>query len=102
MLTQHFAPKSAKLQNIGKNDPSSGVCTPHRGIIFLSQILILVSSISYLFMVKKAKWFSDTKKFNFFKNNNFENFKNLEILWSKRYFFNFLQVITFDTFMVAN
>ena len=53
-------------------------------------------------MVKKAKWFSDTKKFNFFKNNNFENFKNLEILWSKRYFFNFLQVITFDRFMVAN
>ena len=33
-----------------------------------------------------------------FQNKKVENFKNLEILQSKRDFFNFLQVITFDTF----
>ena len=33
-----------------------------------------------------------------FQNKKVENFKNLEILQSKRDFFNFLQAITFDTF----
>ena len=36
-----------------------------------------------------------------FQNNMVENFKNLEILQSKRDFFNFLQAITFDTFKLA-
>ena len=60
-------PKSAKFQNNGKNDPPSVVCAPPRGTIFLFEILILVSSVSYLSMVKKAKWFFDGKKFNFSK-----------------------------------
>ena len=47
-------------------------------------------------MVEKAKWLFDGKKFNI--SNKVENFKNLEILQSKRDFFNFLQAITFDTF----
>ena len=59
--------KSAKFQNNGKNDPLSGVCTPPGGTIFLSEILILVSSISYLSVVKKAKRFFDEKKINFSK-----------------------------------
>ena len=58
-------PKSAKFQNDSKNDPPPGACTPPRGTIFLSEILILVSSMSYLSMFKKAKWFFDGKKFNF-------------------------------------
>ena len=37
-----------------------------------------------------------------FKNYNFDNFKNLEILRSKTDFFNFPQAITFDKFMIAN
>ena len=52
-------------------------------------------------MVKKAKWFFDGKKFNF-KIIRSKISKNLEILQSKRDFFNFLQVITFDTVMIAN
>ena len=52
-------------------------------------------------MVKKAKWFFDGKQL-IFQNNKVKNFKNLKILQSKREFFNFLQVITFDTFMLAN
>ena len=60
-------PKSAKFQNDSKNDPPSGTCAPPRGTIFLSKILILVSSISYLSMVKKSKWFFDGKKINFSK-----------------------------------
>ena len=60
-------PKSAKFQNNSKNDLPSGACTPTGGTIFLSEILILVSSISYLSMVKKAKSFFDGKKFNFSK-----------------------------------
>ena len=36
-----------------------------------------------------------------FQNNKVENFKNLEIFQSKRDFFNFLLVITFDKFMLA-
>ena len=67
LLTQHFAPKSAKCQNSSKNDPTSGTCTPPRGTIFLSEILILVSSVSHLSMIKKAKWFFDGKKINFSK-----------------------------------
>ena len=101
LLTQHFAPKSAKFQNNSKNDAPSGPCTPPGGTIFLSEILILVSSIFYLSVVKKAIWFFEGKKL-IFQNNKVENFKNLEILQSKRDFFNFLQVITFDTFMLAN
>ena len=60
-------PKSAKFQNNGKNDPPSGPCAPPKGPIFLSETLILVSSISYLSMVKKSKWFFDGKKSNFSK-----------------------------------
>ena len=37
-----------------------------------------------------------------FQNKEVENFKNLEVLESKRDFINFFQVITFDTFMLAN
>ena len=48
-------------------------------------------------MVKKAKWFIDGKK-SIFQNMKVENFKNLEILWSKRDLFRFLQAIIFDTF----
>ena len=55
LLTQHFTPKSAKFQNNAKNDPRSGYCAPPGGTIFLSEILILVISISYLSMVEKAK-----------------------------------------------
>ena len=60
-------PKSAKFQNDGKNDPPSGACAPPRGTIFLSEILILVSSLSYLSMVKKTKLLFDGNKFNFSK-----------------------------------
>ena len=52
-------------------------------------------------MVKKVNGFLMEKKSNF-QNNKVENFKNLEILQSKRNFFNFLQAITFDTFMLSN
>ena len=52
-MTQHFAAKSAKFQNNGKNGPS--------------EILILISSISYLSMIKKAKWFFNEKKLHFSK-----------------------------------
>ena len=41
-------------------------------------------------------------KNSIFINNKVKNFKNLEILQSKRDSFNFLQAITFDTFMLAN
>ena len=64
MLTQHFAPKSAKFQNNGKNDSPSEAWAPPEGTIVLCEILILVSFISYLSMVKKAKWFFDGKTFN--------------------------------------
>ena len=67
LLTQHFTPKSAKFQNKSKNNPPSGPCIPPRGTIFLSKILILVSSTSYLSMVKQAKWFFDGNKLNFSK-----------------------------------
>ena len=60
-------PKSAKFQNNAKNDSPSGACAPPEGTIFLSEILILVISISCLSMVKKSKWFFDEKKFNFFQ-----------------------------------
>ena len=52
-------------------------------------------------MIKKAKWFFDGKN-SFFQIIKVKNFKNLEILMSKRDLFNFLQVITFDVFMLAN
>ena len=41
-------------------------------------------------------------KNSIFQNRKVENFKNLEILQSKRDSINFLQAITFDTFMLAN
>ena len=50
-------PKSTEFQNNGKNDLSLGDCTPPRGTIFLSEILMLVSSISFLSMVKKPNGF---------------------------------------------
>ena len=37
------------------------------GTTFLSKILVLLDSMQYLCMVKKAKWFFDGKKFNFSK-----------------------------------
>ena len=52
-------------------------------------------------MVKKPKWFFVGKK-SIFQNNKVKNLKNLEILQSKRDFLNFLLVITFNTFMLAN
>ena len=64
LLTQHVSPKSAKFQINNKNDSPSGACAPPRGTVFLSEILALVSSISYLSMVRKAKWFFDAKTFN--------------------------------------
>ena len=60
-------PKSAKLQNIGKNDPPSGPCAATGDTIFLFETLILVSTISYLSIVKKPKWFFGGKKIQFFK-----------------------------------
>ena len=42
------------------------------------------------------------EKHSIFQNIKVEYFKNLEILWSKKDFFKFLAVITFDTFMLAN
>ena len=77
--------KSATFQNNGKNYSLSGAWAPPGGRKFLSEILILVSSISYLSMVKKAKWFFHGKNF-FFQNSMVETFKNLEILQSKRDF----------------
>ena len=85
MLTQHFTPKSATFQNNSKNDFPSGAWAPPGGTILLSKILILVNSIAYLSMVKKAKWFVDGKSL-IFQNSKVENFKNLEILQSKRDF----------------
>ena len=54
LLTQHFAPKSAKFQINGKNDSPPVACAPPRCTIFLT-------------MVKKAKRLFDGKKFNFSK-----------------------------------
>ena len=62
-----FQPKLAKFQNNSKNNTFSGGWAPPGSTIFLSEILILVSSIPYLCMAKKAKWFFDGKTFNFSK-----------------------------------
>ena len=99
-MIQHFTSKSAKFQNSSKNDSPSGAWTPPGGTIFLSEILILVSSISHLSIVKKAKWFFDGKNL-IFQNSKVENLTNLEILQWKRDLFNFLQAIIFDTFNLA-
>ena len=92
--------KSVKFQNSSNNDFPSGARAPPGGTIFLSQILILVSSISHLSMVKKAKWFFDGKNL-IFQNSKVENLTNLEILPWKRDLFNFLQAIIFDIFNLA-
>ena len=42
------------------------------------------------------------REHSIFQNNKVGNFKNLDILWSKRDIFNFLQAVIFDTFMLAN
>ena len=42
------------------------------------------------------------EKHSIFQNNKVENFKDLEIFQSRRDFFKCLQVITFDTFTLAN
>ena len=63
--------------------------------------MVLISSMSYLSMAKKVTSFFDGKK-SIFQNNKVENFKNLEILRLNRVFFNFLQALDFDTFMLAN
>ena len=52
-------------------------------------------------MVKKLNGFLMGEK-SIFQNNEVVNFKNLEILQSKRDFFDFLQAVTFDTFILAN
>ena len=99
MLTQQYIPKSVKFQNNGKNDSTSGTWAPPGGTIFLFEILILVSSI-FSQCLKKLNGFFMGKN-SIFQNNKVENFKNLEIFQSKRDFFNFLQVIAFDKFMLA-
>ena len=45
LLTHHFKPKSSKFQNYSKNDAPSGSWEPPGGTMFLSEILILISSI---------------------------------------------------------
>ena len=42
------------------------------------------------------------EKHSIFQNNKVKNFKNLEIFQSRRDFFKYIQVITFDTFTLAN
>ena len=42
------------------------------------------------------------EKHSIFQNNKVENFKSLEIFQSRGDFFKCLQVITFDTFTLAN
>ena len=42
------------------------------------------------------------EKHSIFQNNKVKNFKNLEIFQSRRDFFKYLQVITFDIFTLAN
>ena len=107
LLTQHFAPKSVKFQNNGTNDLPPATWAPPGSTIFLSEILVwissmvLISSMSYLSMAKKVTSVFDGKN-SIFQNNKVENFKNLEILRLNRVFFNFLQALNFDTFMLAN
>ena len=81
--------------------PKSGAWTPPKGTIFLSEILILVSFISYVSMVKKLNGFLKGKH-SIFQNNKVENFENLEILQSKINFFKCPQAITSDTFTLVN
>ena len=52
-------------------------------------------------MVKKDKWFFDGKKFWFFKIIRLKISKILKFS-GLRDFFNFLQALTFDIFMLAN
>ena len=42
------------------------------------------------------------EKHSYFQNDKVKKFKHLEILRSQRDIFNFLQVVTFDKFMLAN
>ena len=78
-MTQHFLLKSAKFQNNGKNDLPSGPYAPPKGTTLLSEILILVSFISYISMVKKAKWFFDRQIFNFSKFRKFQKSRNFAV-----------------------
>ena len=52
-------------------------------------------------MVKIAKWFFDGKKIQFFKKLRSKISKILKFC-SLRNFFDFLQMINFDAFMLAN
>ena len=61
------APKSAKFENNSRNDPPLGTGAPPKGTIFLSEIFVLVSSISHLSMDKKLKCLFNGKAFNFLK-----------------------------------
>ena len=81
--------------------PKSGAWTPPKGTIFLSEILILVSFISYVSMVKKLNVFLKGKH-SIFQNNKVENFENREILQSKINFFKYPLAITSDTFTLVN
>ena len=81
LVSQH------NCQNSSKNDPPSGLWAPPRGTIFLSEILILVRSISYLSMVKKPKWFLIANN-SVFQNNAWEISKILKI-WGLRDIFSF-------------
>ena len=89
--------KSAKFQNNSKNDTPSGGWALSGGTILLSEILILVSFISYLSMIKKAKWFFEGKIWFFFF------FRKILKSWNfaVKDIFSFLQAITFDTFKLA-
>ena len=80
--------------------PKSGAWAPPEDTVFLSETLILISFISYVAVVKKLNGFLKGKN-SIFHNNKVKNFKNLEILQSKRDFFKCLQAITFDTFTLV-
>ena len=100
MLTQYFAAKSAKFQNKSTNVSYSGASAPPGGTTFFTEILILVSSISYLSMVQKAKQLF-MGKIQFFKIKRLKISKILKFCGQER-FFSFLQAITFDTMLLAN
>ena len=67
-----FLPKSAKFQNKDKNDLRLGAQAPPRGTMFLFKIWILVSSISYLSMIKKLNGFLTGKASIFQINLKFQ------------------------------
>ena len=78
--------QSAKFKNNDKNDPLvRGLHTTQRHNIFIWNFDSSEFYIMYLSMVKKTKWLFDWEN-SIFQNKNVKNFKNLEILCSKRFF----------------